>query len=155
MKKGLRTVALLEASKGVVSLIVGLGIHKLAGKNIQDIFESLLSHLPLNPESRLSGMMMEEAGKLASVNLTLIEAGAMLYAVVRFIEAYGLWNEFLWTEWFALLSGGIYLPFEIYEVIHNPGAISVGVLLINLIVVGYMYVIIREKKHDLPEQNMS
>jgi len=31
---------------------------------------------------------------------------ALLYSVVRFIEAYGLWLLRPWAEWFGLLTGG-------------------------------------------------
>ncbi|MCZ7627423.1 MAG: DUF2127 domain-containing protein [Candidatus Methylomirabilis sp.] len=41
------------------------------------------------------------------------------YASVRFVEAYGLWLERRWAEWFAAVSGGIYIPFEIYELLYG------------------------------------
>lgn len=144
MKKGLKTVALLEASKGLISLLVGLGIHQLAGNNIQQLLESMLSHLHLNPASHLPGLFVHEARLITHANLMWIAIGAIVYALVRFVEAFGLWHEYRWTEWFALISGGIYLPFELYEVIAHLGPLSVGTLLINLIVVGYMYHVVRE-----------
>ncbi|MDF4533767.1 DUF2127 domain-containing protein, partial [Vibrio parahaemolyticus] len=58
---------------------------------------------------------------------------------------YGLWHNLLWTEWFALLSGAIYLPFEVYELFAHPGVFSMAALLINLVIVLYMYRIIRSK----------
>ncbi|ENM5915962.1 DUF2127 domain-containing protein, partial [Vibrio mimicus] len=60
--------------------------------------------------------------------------------------AYGLWHNLLWTEWFALLSGAIYLPFEIYELFAHPGLLSISALLINVIIVFYMYRIVRTKE---------
>lgn len=148
-KSGLKAVAILEASKGLISLIVGLGIHELAGKNIQKILESLLSQFHLNPASHFPSIILHEASFLTHSNLTLIALGAVFYSAIRLVEAYGLWNKFIWTEWFALLSGAIYLPFEIYEVIVHMGVLSVLVLLINMAIVWYMYSLLRGK----PQQN--
>ena len=63
---------------------------------------------------------------------------AAAYGLVRFCEAYGLWNERRWAQWLAAGSAGIYVPFELYELFHHPNWISVGALLVNLLIVGLM-----------------
>ena len=30
--------------------------------------------------------------------------GAATYSIIRFVEAYGLWRDEDWAEWFALIS---------------------------------------------------
>jgi uncharacterized membrane protein (DUF2068 family) len=146
---GLKVVAIFEAFKGIVSLAVGLGIHEIAGKNIQQIMESLLSHLHLNPGSRIPGVMLHEASLFSNSSLTIIAAGALAYSMVRLIEAYGLWKGYLWVEWFALISGVIYIPLELYEVVAHKSGLSVLVLSINVVVVWYMYLLVREKPRDI------
>jgi len=44
----------------------------------------------------------------------------------------------VWAEWFALLSGTIYLPFEIVKVIERPNVLHFTILLGNLIIILYM-----------------
>ena len=56
----------------------------------------------------------------------------------RFIEAYGLWHMRVWAEWFALLSGGIYLPWEILELIERPTRLHWALFLSNVVIVSYM-----------------
>ena len=55
-----------------------------------------------------------------------------------FVEAYGLWRERPWAEWFALISGTLYVPFEAYELVRRVTAVHLAVLLINLGIVFYM-----------------
>jgi len=55
--------------------------------------------------------------------------------LVRFTEAYGLWHERPWAEWFGALAGGIYIPFELYELTLGVSIIKVGALMINVLVV--------------------
>jgi uncharacterized membrane protein (DUF2068 family) len=54
------------------------------------------------------------------------------------VEAYGLWYARAWAEWIALISGALYLPFEIYKVAHRQSLFHVSILLLNLAVVFYM-----------------
>ncbi len=145
-KKGLQAVATLEASKGVLSLIVGLGLHMLAGENLHLIISDLVAHLHLNPANYVTHMLLQESQSISSSNITLVEIGAFAYAAIRFIEAYGLWHGMVWTEWFAFISGTIYLPFEIYEMIVNFNVLSVGVFAINVAVVWYMYTILKSQR---------
>lgn len=143
--QGLKAVAILELSKGLLSLLLGLGLHHFAGENLQQLLQDLLARLHLNPASYWPEKVMHQAGLIAHFDLNWVAAGALVYGMIRLIEAYGLWHKLLWTEWFALLSGAIYLPFEIYEIVVNPGWLSATALLINLIIVLYMYRVIRVK----------
>lgn len=147
-QKGLQAVALLEALKGMASLLVGFGIHALGGQDIHQAAEFIVSHSHLNPASDIANVFLHAADSLADTNMILIALGACLYSTIRFIEAYGLWRGLVWTEWFALVSGGIYLPFEVYEVVVHKNSLSFGVLMINLIVVGYMAYILRSKHNS-------
>jgi uncharacterized membrane protein (DUF2068 family) len=75
-------------------------------------------------------------------------AFAGLYATVRFIEAYGLWRLRAWAEWFAIVSGSIYVPIEIYEVFKHVTWLRVTVLIVNLVIVAYLvYVRVWMRKH--------
>ena len=66
------------------------------------------------------------------------------YAAVRFTEGYGLWHSRVWAEWFALLSGAMYLPWELIKVVEHPNLVHWSLLVINLAVIAYMaYIRIR------------
>ncbi|MCH1923954.1 DUF2127 domain-containing protein [Shewanella sp. C32] len=137
-KSGLKVIAALEAFKGVLSLLVGFGLHVLAGRNLQQLAESLVTHAHLNPASHLPRVFIQTVGDIPNHDVGLVSIGAFAYATIRFIEAYGLWKAYLWTEWFALASGAIYLPFEIYELFVRTNVLTVVVLAVNIAVVWYM-----------------
>ncbi|EKO3781662.1 DUF2127 domain-containing protein, partial [Vibrio metschnikovii] len=50
---GLKAVAILEGGKGVLSLVVAIGLHFLVGDNLQELAESIVRHAHLNPASHL------------------------------------------------------------------------------------------------------
>ena len=149
-RKGLKAIALFEASKGMVSLVVGLGIHTLGGANLRQSMESLLLQMHLNPAAHMPGIILQEASKLSHSNLSLIALGALVYSLVRFVEAYGLWLALAWTEWLAFMSGAIYLPFEIYELTTRPSALIIFVLTVNSLIVWYLYRTVRTRTPPRP-----
>ena len=52
-----------------------------------------------------------------------------------------------WTEWFAVLTGGIYIPIELYELVKGLTWAKVVVLLVNTSIVCYLaYVLYSTKK---------
>ena len=136
---GVRAVAVLEASKGLLALLVAIGLHAYAGQNLSFLAIDLVTHLHLNPASHYPSIFIAAIGSISQTSLTLMALGAAAYTLVRFIEAYGLWHNLRWTQWFALVSGAIYLPFELYEMVHHFSLLSVIVLLINLAIVLYMF----------------
>ena len=62
----------------------------------------------------------------------------LIYALVRFVEAWGLWRRQAWAEWFGILSGSIYLPLEIFELSRGITSVRLTVLLINLAIVAWL-----------------
>jgi len=135
---GLRTVALFEALKGILALAVGYGLFSLAHKDLGEFAEHLIRHLHVNPDRHISQALIHAAERVSQGKVVAFAFGALAYATVRFIESYGLWHAREWAQWFALLSGCLYLPWEIYEVLRKSTPIRWSLLLINLGIVLYM-----------------
>lgn len=144
-RKGLRTVALLEACKGVIVLIVGFGLLSFIGRDAEDLAERLVNRLHLNPAHHYPMVFIQAMAGVTDARLWLFAGLAALYSTVRFVEAYGLWHARRWAEWFAALSGAVYIPIEIYELVHRASWLKFWALVINLIIVGYMVWLLTER----------
>ncbi|UUZ63535.1 DUF2127 domain-containing protein [Polaromonas sp. P1-6] len=132
---GVRAVAALEAAKGILVLLAGFGLLSLIHHNAQQLAAQVLGHLHLNPANRYPRIFIDAAAALTEPRLKLLAIGAATYALVRFVEAYGLWRSRRWAEWFAAISGAIYIPFELYELRHHVGWLTVAALFLNVLVV--------------------
>jgi len=138
-RAALRAVASLELAKGLVVLLLGFGAVSLVHKDAWDAAEALLRFLHVNPDRHhYAQVFLNLADNLTDKKLWAMAGGAAAYSIVRFVEAYGLWRERTWAEWFALISGALYVPFEAYEIVRRTTLIHVAVLLINLAIVFYM-----------------
>jgi uncharacterized membrane protein (DUF2068 family) len=134
----LRTIALIEGAKGALVLLVGFGVLSLIHHDVQRFAERLVTHAHLNPAAHYPRIFIEAANQLTDARLLLIAGGAGTYALVRLIEAYGLWYARRWAEWFAALSAGIYVPFEIFELYKRVSWLSLAALLLNSTIVVFM-----------------
>ncbi len=136
--KGLRAVAIFEAAKGSLVILAATGLLTMLHRDVGAIAEDLVRRLHLNPDHHVPHAFVQAAHHMTDARLWAIAGGAVAYATVRFIEAYGLWHALVWAEWFALLSGLLYLPWEIYNIIVRPSPLHFGVLAINVAIVLYM-----------------
>ena len=135
---GLHIVALFEAAKGAVVILAGLGLLALIHRDVQAVAESVVRHIHLNPARHFPHIFIDAAARATDARLWAMALAAMLYATIRFAEAYGLWRKQVWAEWFGILSGALYLPVEIYELALSVSVVKICILLVNLVVVGWL-----------------
>ena len=136
--RALRAVASVEFFKGLVVLLAGFGVLSLVHRDAWDVAESFLEWLRISPDTHYAQVFLNLADQVTDTKLWFVALGALAYSTLRFFEAYGLWKERAWAEWLALISGAIYLPFEIYELARRPDWIRLAIFTINLAVVLYM-----------------
>jgi len=149
---GLRGIALFEAAKGLLAVMVAIWLLSLLHKDIQDVAEHLLHFLHrifrLNPDGHLARSIIRGARRVTPGNLHLWIGGTLIYSIIRFAEAAGLWMEKQWAEWFALISGCLYLPIEIYELAHHATPIKWAIFATNLLIVAYLAWLLRDLHND-------
>ncbi len=143
---GLRVVALFEGAKGALVLLVGFGLLALIHRDLHAAAEQLVRHFHINPASHYPRIFIDLSDRLTDLKLWAIALGALFYAVIRFAEAAGLWMQRPWAEWFGLLSGGMYVPIELYEVMQGVTWPKVTVLVVNGVIVVYLLVVVTRSK---------
>jgi uncharacterized membrane protein (DUF2068 family) len=143
---GLQTIALFEASKGVLVLLAGFGIFELFHRDAQRVANELVREFHLNPASHYPRIFIHLAEQATPSRLLILAAGAAAYAALRLIEAYGLWHERAWAKWLALISGGIYVPLEVWDLFKAVTWPRVLLFAINLGIV--VYLLRTRRKHS-------
>lgn len=146
-RKGLRVIAVFEAVKGLLVLLVGGGLLDLARYDIQKVGLSVIDHFKFEQEN--STVLVHLLKGLTQGGILLASAGAVVYAVIRFAEAYGLWHGKGWAQWLGILSCGSYLPVEFYGIYHKLTGLKVGVTSVNILLLGYLvFVRINDMKSE-------
>lgn len=135
---GLRVVAVFEGAKGGLVLVTGLGLLAFIHRDLHNAAEEVVRHFHLNPAHHYPRIFLDAAARVTDTQLWLLAFSALLYVVVRFIEAFGLWHRKLWAQWFGVLSGGIYIPVELFEVVRRLSWPRLTILSVNLAIVAYL-----------------
>jgi uncharacterized membrane protein (DUF2068 family) len=144
---GLRVVAIFEATKGLLVLFAGFELLAFIHKDLHLATEQLVRHLHINPARHYPRIFIDAANHLNDVQLWVMASSALLYSIVRFVEAFGLWRQRQWAEWFALLTGGMYIPIELFEIMRGVTWPKATVLTVNAAIVIYMaYVLYRSRE---------
>ena len=136
--KTLRVIAVFEATKGVLAILLVIGLIELMHHDIRLIVHNIIGHYGLNANNRFPTLLEHGADVFYDTNKLSWFTLAVAYISVRFLEAYGLWHNTIWGESLTAFSGGIYLPFEVSHMLHSPSWSSFLVLIGNTLMVVYL-----------------
>lgn len=143
----MRLLAVERAIRGVVLLLLAAGVLKVRASRseLRDAFDKdiplmrpLADQIGWNIDESKIVRHIDEAFSLSATTLLWIAVGLAVYALIEFIEAFGLWFMRRWGEYFAVVATSIFLPPEIYELTEKVTVLRLGALLINLAAVVWL-----------------
>jgi uncharacterized membrane protein (DUF2068 family) len=134
--QALRTIAFLEFAKGIAVLAAAVSLYWV---DPSDVVGAFLDFLHISPDHHVAQWLLRSADVLSNASMWLVILLACVYSGLRFAEAFGLWNAKAWAEWIALVSGAIYIPFEVLKLAHRANLFHASILLVNLAIVAYMF----------------
>lgn len=139
-RRTLHAIAVFEAVKGLTALAAMVGVLDLMHRDVRHIAIELIGRFGFDPDGRYPSLLLHYAELLPDANVPLLVLLGTGYVLVRLCEGYGLWNDRAWGEQLGALSGGLYVPFEVYHLWHRPTAIGAVVLASNLFLVAFLAV---------------
>jgi len=141
---GLAAIAIFKLTKGVLLLLLGLGLLRLVHAEIATLFSLLIEALHLNADSRVIHALVLKVDALQPHSLLVASLVSLGYAGLLLTEGIGLWLELSWAAYLTVVSTSLLIPVELYEIIVRVTWLRVGVLMLNLVIVAYLIV---ELKH--------
>ena len=144
---GLAAIAVFKLVKGVLLFLLGLWLLKLMHADIATLFSHLIETLHLNADSRIIHALVLKVDALQPHSVLVAGLVSLGYAGMLLLEGVGLWLERSWAAYLTVISTSLLLPFELYEVIERVSILRIGVLLLNLVIVLYLLMLL--KQHTL------
>lgn len=145
--ESIKAVAIYEIVKGIGALLGAAALrlwHKDLERWLTTATETWHEHF-----GRLLAPQVESTVQLAqkaSQNWPLFLALIFAYASLRFIEAYGLWQDRTWAYWFGVIGYGIFIPIELYYLLSSPfDWFKLGILILNVTIVIVVYRNMKQK----------
>lgn len=153
---GFRVIAVYMAAKGLLVVAAGSGALLLLHRDVQGLAEGLVAHFDLDPAGRYPRVFLYMATHTTPAHLRLVALGAVLYAMLQCVEAFGLWKERRWAEWLAVSTGLIYVPFEALAYERSPGWEPLLALATNLAIVLFLAIQLRSiRRSKIPEGELA
>ncbi|HKT33756.1 MAG TPA: DUF2127 domain-containing protein [Nitrospira sp.] len=144
---GIVAIALFKLFKGVLLLIVGVGLLELMHADIATFFSLLLESLHVNADTRLVHALVLKVDALQPHSVLIAGLTSLGYAALLLAEGIGLWLEFSWAAYVTVVSTSALVPFEVYELIERTTLLRIILLVVNLVIV--LYLVRQLKRHSL------
>jgi uncharacterized membrane protein (DUF2068 family) len=145
----LRLLAVERLIRGLIVLLAAYGVYKVRNNrgSIQKAFEEdvplikpLADKLHWNVEDSSMVHTIRTFLETSTGTLTWVALGLLVYGILQFVEATGLWLTKRWGEYFAVVATSLGLPIEIYELTEKITWLRIGALIINVAAVVYLLV---------------
>jgi len=142
---GLLVVGLFKLTKAAFFTTVGALAYHLIRTNLGDDMMRVIDWLHINPVGELANFLMDRVDLIGHHQLREAGIYSLVYAGLCVIEGVGLILHKVWAEYFTVTLTTLWLPWEIYELIHRFEWYKVGLLLANMAVVLYLVWVLKKK----------
>ena len=139
-------IAGFKLFKGVVLLAVAIGALRMLHRDVSQAVIHWVDVLRVDPDNRFIHKLIVRSFGIEAKQLKEISAGTFFYSSILLTEGVGLLMRKHWAEWFTVISTGVFIPLEVYEIVHRFTWVRVGVLVVNLAIVWYLIDRIRRRK---------
>jgi uncharacterized membrane protein (DUF2068 family) len=144
---GVLLIALFKLAKAIMLIAVGIGAIKLMHRDIADTVTHWVNVFRVDPDSHFIHRILAKIFAVTPKQLRELSAGTFFYAALLLTEGIGLLLRKRWAEYFTVITTGLLVPLEIYELVEHFTGVKVAVLAINVAIVWYLIVQLRAGKH--------
>jgi uncharacterized membrane protein (DUF2068 family) len=138
-------IAIFKLLKGISLVIVGFGLLKLVHRDVATVVEHWIEVLRVDPENRFIHRALLRIFNVTPKQLKELSAGTFVYSAIFLTEGIGLLARKHWAEYMTLISTGLFIPLEAYEIYRHFTLLKVAVLVVNVLIVWYLAA--RLRKH--------
>jgi uncharacterized membrane protein (DUF2068 family) len=135
---GLRLIIVWKCIKAVLMIGVGILALSLMHSDIHQLGVDLVNWLGIDPARPTIEKFLGKLTGLTPGRIAALGAGAIVYAGVNLLEAYGLHRRRTWAEWLTVILTSSLIPVEIYEIAEDATLGKVIALIVNIAIVIYL-----------------
>jgi len=140
---GLKVIALIKVLRGSIAFAAGIFLFRV-GPTLNDAgkLEMMIADRTQDPTLH---WLLNYLVKIDDAVIYSIGMIALGLAVIRYIEAVGLWFQKRWAEWFALITSLIYVPVELWHLSNGFNLFILFILIVNAAICIYLLRMLRLK----------
>ena len=139
-------IAIFKLLKAAALIAVGIGALKFLHKDLGNTVLHWLTVVHADPDNRYIHRVLLRIFRVTPKQLKELSVGTFLYAGLFLTEGIGLALRKHWAEYFVIVTTGLLIPLEVYELARHFTLVKLGVTIINLLIVWYLVVRVRSRR---------
>ncbi len=129
----------IKLLKGALFLTLAITAYALSDNDLPAELHKVLQVLRFNPERKFWANLALQIGTLTQANVLWTAAGTFVYSLFSWIEGIGLIFRIRWAGYMAIGESAFFIPIEIYELSHKITLWLCVVLMLNILIVWYLF----------------
>jgi uncharacterized membrane protein (DUF2068 family) len=138
-------IGLFKLVKALLLIAVGIGSIRYLHKDLGSTVMHWIQVLRVDPDNRFIHGILIRIFRVTPKQLKELSVGTFLYAGVFLTEGMGLLLRKHWAEYFTIISTGLFIPLEIYELARHFTILKLAVTAINVLIVWYLVARVRSR----------
>jgi uncharacterized membrane protein (DUF2068 family) len=142
-------IIFFKLAKGLLAIFLAAALYMQPATNLPTEYEELMGrpavkqtfhYLRIHPENKFFTRLALQIANVTDAGVRHAAIGALLWALFPLTEGIGLLFRVKWAGWLAIVESAFFVPVEIYELVKEFSWFMVGVTIINMGIVWYLYV---------------
>ena len=138
-------IAVMKLVKAALLIALGIGALRLLHRDLVNTVMHWIDVLRVDPDNRYVHQLLEKIFNITPKQLKALSIGTFLYAALFAVEGIGLWMRKRWAETVTVITTSLFIPLEVYEIFHHFTITRVVVTVVNLLIVWYLVLRLRER----------
>ena len=132
--------------KGSMALLLAWSITRLRDDNhdgypddLPAVFKKLIHFFHVDPERKFVVELAKRVAEITQKDLHLVVFFLAVYVGFMLLQAGGLAFRVGWVVWLVIIESAFLVPVELFELMHRPSWVKLGILAANVMIVWYLY----------------
>jgi len=138
-------IGLFKLFKALLLIAVGIGAIRYLHKDLSSTVLHWTQVLRVDTDNRYIHGILVKIFRVTPKQLRELSVGTFIYAGLFLTEGTGLLLLKRWAEYFTIITTGLFIPLEIYELARHFTVTKLAVTAINVLIVWYLVARVRSR----------
>ena len=139
-------IGVFKLMKALLLIAVGIGALRFLHKDLAASVLHWADVLRVDPDNRFVHRILVRIFRVTPKQLRELSVGTFIYAALFATEGMGLLLRKSWAEYFVIVTTGLLIPLEVYELVRHFTFVKLAVTAVNVLIVLYLVVRVRSRK---------
>jgi uncharacterized membrane protein (DUF2068 family) len=143
-------IGVFKLVKALLLIAVGIGALRFLHKDPAATVLHWADVLRVDPGNRFVHRILVKIFRVTPKQLQELSVGTFIYAGLFATEGLGLLLRKHWAEYFVIITTGLLIPLEVYELGRHFTAVKLAVTVVNVLIVWYLAARVRSRARAIP-----